>query len=133
MKGGQAIAEIILGETEPSGRLPITFPRHAGPTAGLLQPDPWPARQPVRRSHAGSGIRVRRGSRLHDLRIWQATITNAPTSGTFTTDDTVHAEITLTNTGERKGTEVAQLYIGDIVTSYSWTGPRAQGVPARGA
>ena len=30
MKGGQAIAEIILGETEPSGRLPITFPRHAG-------------------------------------------------------------------------------------------------------
>lgn len=48
-------------------------------------------------------------------------ITNAPTSGTFTTDDTVHAEITLTNTGERKGTEVAQLYIGDIVTSYSWT------------
>ena len=25
MKGGQAIAEIILGETEPSGRLPITF------------------------------------------------------------------------------------------------------------
>ena len=33
----------------------------------------------------------------------------------------MHAEITLTNTGERKGTEVAQLYIGDIVTSYSWT------------
>ncbi len=30
MKGGQAIAEIILGETKPSGRLPITFPRHAG-------------------------------------------------------------------------------------------------------
>ncbi|WP_368100824.1 fibronectin type III-like domain-contianing protein, partial [Bifidobacterium catenulatum] len=35
--------------------------------------------------------------------------------------DTVHAEITLTNTGDRKGTEVVQLYIGDIVTSYSWT------------
>lgn len=30
MKGGRAIAEIILGRTEPSGRLPITFPRHAG-------------------------------------------------------------------------------------------------------
>ena len=27
----------------------------------------------------------------------------------------------LTNTGDRKGTEVVQLYIGDIVTSYSWT------------
>ncbi len=33
----------------------------------------------------------------------------------------MHAEITLTNTGDRKGTEVVQLYIGDIVTSYSWT------------
>ena len=72
MKGGQAIAEIILGKTEPSGRLPITFPRHAGPAACLLQPDSWPAWQPVRRSHAGSGIRVRRGSGLHDLRIWRA-------------------------------------------------------------
>ena len=39
--------------------------------ACLLQPDPWPAWQPVRRSHAGSGIRVRRGSGLHDLRIWR--------------------------------------------------------------
>ena len=33
----------------------------------------------------------------------------------------MHAEVALTNTGERKGTEVVQLYIGDIVTSYSWT------------
>ena len=32
----------------------------------------------------------------------------------------MHAEITLTNTGERRGTEVVQAYIGDIVTSYSW-------------
>ena len=39
----------------------------------------------------------------------------------FAETDTVHAEITLTNTGDRKGTEVVQLYIGDIVTSYSWT------------
>ena len=53
--------------------------------------------------------------------ITHAGITNAPTSGTFAKTDTVHAEIALTNTGERKGTEVVQVYIGDIVTSYSWT------------
>ena len=65
MKGGQAIAEIILGETEPSGRLPTPC-RSA---AGLLQPDSRPARQPLRRPHTGSGIRIRRRPELHHVRI----------------------------------------------------------------
>lgn len=121
MKGGQAIAEIILGETEPSGRLPITFPRHAG-------------QLPVHYNQ----IRGQHGNRYADLtqdpafafgeglsyttfEYGEPTVTNVPESGAFGETDTVHAEITLTNTGDRKGTEVVQLYIGDIVTSYSWT------------
>ena len=121
MKGGQAIAEIILGETEPSGRLPITFPRHAG-------------QLPVYYNQ----IRGQHGNRYADLtqdpafafgeglsyttfEYGEPTVTNVPESGAFGEADTVHAEITLTNTGDRKGTEVVQLYIGDIVTSYSWT------------
>ena len=121
MKGGQAIAEIIIGETEPSGRLPITFPRHAG-------------QLPVYYNQ----IRGQHGNRYADLtqdpafafgeglsyttfEYGEPTVTNVPESGAFGETDTVHAEITLTNTGDRKGTEVVQLYIGDIVTSYSWT------------
>ena len=121
MKGGQAIAEIILGETEPSGRLPITFPRHAG-------------QLPVYYNQ----IRGQHGNRYADLtqnpafafgeglsyttfEYGDPTITNVSESGIFAETATVHAEITLTNTGDRKGTEVVQLYIGDIVTSYSWT------------
>ena len=121
MKGGQAIAEIILGITEPSGRLPITFPRHAG-------------QLPVYYNQ----IRGQHGNRYADLtqdpafafgeglgyttfEYGEPAITNVPDSGAFTESDTVHAEITLTNTGERKGIEVVQAYIGDIVTSYSWT------------
>jgi beta-glucosidase len=30
MRGGQALAELIFGLIEPSGRLPVTFARHAG-------------------------------------------------------------------------------------------------------
>ena len=30
MRGGQAVAELILGLIEPSGRLPISFARHVG-------------------------------------------------------------------------------------------------------
>lgn len=121
MKGGQAIVEIILGETEPSGRLPITFPRHAG-------------QLPVYYNQ----IRGQHGNRYADLtqdpafafgeglsyttfEYGEPTVTNVPESGAFGETDTVHAEITLTNRGDRKGTEVVQLYIGDIVTSYSWT------------
>ena len=116
-----AIAEIILGITEPSGRLPITFPRHAG-------------QLPVYYNQ----IRGQHGNRYADLtqdpafafgeglgyttfEYGEPAITNVPDSGAFTESDTVHAEITLTNTGERKGIEVVQAYIGDIVTSYSWT------------
>lgn len=123
MKGGQAIAEIILGETEPSGRLPITFPRHAG-------------QLPVYYNQ----IRGQHGDRYADLTqdpafafgeglsyttfaYGEPTIVGGASNadGTFAETDTVRAEITLTNTGERAGVEIVQAYIGDIVTSYSWT------------
>ncbi len=123
MRGGQAIAEIILGLTNPSGRLPITFPRHAG-------------QLPVYYNQ----IRGQHGDRYADLTqdpafafgeglsyttfaYGEPTIVGGASNadGTFAEADTVHAEITLANTGERAGVEIVQAYIGDIVTSYSWT------------
>ena len=35
--------------------------------------------------------------------------------------EVIHAQTDVTNTGKRSGTEIVQLYIGDIVTSVSWT------------
>lgn len=121
MKGGQAIAEIILGETEPSGRLPITFPRHAGQLPVYYNQ--------IRGQHGNryadltqdSAFAFGEGLSYTTFEYGEPTVTNVPESGMFAETDTVHAEITLTNTGDRKGTEVVQLYIGDIVTSYSWT------------
>ena len=123
MQGGRAIAEIIFGHVNPSGRLPITFPRHAG-------------QLPVYYNQ----IRGQHGNRYADLTqdpafafgegegyttfsYSEPTIAGGASreDGTFTTDDTVHAEITVTNTGDRVGTEVVQAYINDVVTSYSWT------------
>ena len=122
MKGGRAIVEIILGISEPSGRLPITFPRHAG-------------QLPVYYNQ----IRGQHGDRYADLTQDPAfafgeglsyttfeysdpVITGVASNadGTFAADDAVHAEVTLTNTGSRPGTEVVQAYISDVVTTYSW-------------
>lgn len=117
MQGGRAIAEIIFGMTEPSGRLPITFPRHAGQLPVFY-----------------NEIRGQHGDRYADLTqdpafafgeglsyttfaYGEPCITNG---AEFTAQDAVHVEIDLTNTGARTGTEVVQLYISDVVTSYTW-------------
>ncbi|WP_101617614.1 glycoside hydrolase family 3 N-terminal domain-containing protein [Bifidobacterium margollesii] len=119
MKGGQAIAEIILGVTEPSGRLPITFPRHAGQLPMYY-----------------NQIRGQHGNRYADLTQDPAFAFGEGLAYTtfeygdveiengdqpFGADDVVRATVAVTNTGERPGTEVVQAYIGDIVTSVSWT------------
>ncbi|WP_411897100.1 glycoside hydrolase family 3 N-terminal domain-containing protein [Bifidobacterium tissieri] len=119
MKGGQAIAEIILGITDPSGRLPITFPRHAG-------------QLPVYYNQ----IRGQHGDRYADLTqdpafafgeglsyttfaYGDVVIENGDTP--FGTDDMIHAHVDVTNTGDRAGVEVVQAYVSDVVTSVSWT------------
>lgn len=117
MQGGRAIAEIIFGMTEPSGRLPITFPRHAGQLPVFY-----------------NEIRGQHGDRYADLTQDPAFAFGEGLSYTtfaygdpcitngaeFTAQDAVHVEIDLTNTGARTGTEVVQLYISDVVTSYTW-------------
>lgn len=123
MQGGRAVAEIIFGLTNPSGRLPVTFPRYAG-------------QLPVYYNQ----IRGQHGDRYADLtqdpafafgeglsyttfEYGEPTVAGGASNadGTFAKADTVRAEITLTNTGKRAGVEVVQAYIGDVVTSYSWT------------
>lgn len=119
MKGGQAIAEIILGKVNPSGRLPITFPRHAG-------------QLPVYYNQ----IRGQHGNRYADLTQDPAFAFGEGLSYTtfeygdvviesgttpLHADDTIRASITVTNTGNRAGAEVVQAYVGDLVTSVSWT------------
>jgi len=116
MQGGRAIAELILGLIEPSGRLPITFARHAG-------------QLPVYYNQ----IRGQHGDRYADLTQEPLfafgegmSYTNVEysklrlASDVIATDQTVQATISLTNTGSRPSIETVQAYVTDNVTSVTW-------------
>jgi beta-glucosidase len=116
MLGGQAIAEILSGRIEPSGRLPISFARHVG-------------QQPTYYNQ----IRGQHGDRYADLTqtpAWSfgyglsySTVEYAELALAQTDlgpSDTIVAEITVSNTGDRPARETVQLYIRDGITSVSW-------------
>ncbi|MEV5820284.1 glycoside hydrolase family 3 C-terminal domain-containing protein [Micromonospora haikouensis] len=116
MRGGRAIAELLLGLVEPAGRLPISFARHVG-------------QQPTYYNQ----IRGQHGSRYADLTqrpafafgdglsyttVEYADLRVAP--GDLAPTDTVRAEVTVRNTGTRPVLETVQAYVSDDVTSVSW-------------
>lgn len=116
MQGGRAIAELLLGEIEPAGRLPISFARHAG-------------QQPTYYNQ----IRGQHGDRYADLTqepafafgdgLSYSTVEYVDAeilTPVVSVHDTVRARITLRNTGERPAHEVVQVYVRDTVTSVSW-------------
>lgn len=117
MQGGRALAEIISGAVEPSGRLPISFARHVG-------------QQPTYYNQ----IRGQHGDRYADLTQSPAWAFGEGRSYTtveysdleleaeaLTADDTVVGHVTVTNTGARPARETVQVYVRDEVTSVSWT------------
>jgi len=116
MRGGRAIAELVLGLIEPSGRMPLSVPRHVG-------------QQPVYYNQ----IRGQHGTRYADLTQDPLFVFGEGLSYTTVTysglsvltpavgaDDVVRAEITLTNEGSRPALETVQVYISDLVTSVTW-------------
>jgi beta-glucosidase len=123
MQGGRAIAELLLGLIEPSGRLPISFARHVG-------------QQPTYYNQ----IRGQHGTRYADLTQSPAYVFGEGLSYTTVeysdlridvTDlgaaDSVRATVTVRNTGDRPVREVIQVYVRDSVTSVSWADKELKG------
>jgi len=120
---GNAVAEVLFGKYNPSGKLAMTFPVNVGQI-------------PIYYNHKNTG-RPYVGNRNDKYKSRYLDVENAPlfpfgfglSYTTFsyadlkldkqklTSNGTLNVSVTLTNTGKYDGTEVAQLYIRDLVGS----------------
>ncbi len=134
--GGPAIADILFGKVNPSGKTPVTFPRMSGqvpiyyaqhktgrpanPTEMLIDEIPVEAGQTsvgCRSFYldAGNSPLFPFGYGLSYTTFEYSNLSLA--SDNLTVQDTLSISFTLKNTGKYDGTEVVQLYVQDKVGS----------------
>lgn len=120
-QAGNAIADVLFGDYNPSGKLPVTFPYSVGQI-------------PMYYNHKNTGRPFDENSGYTSKYI---DIPNEPlyafgyglsyttfeydnmvlSSGAVSSDEKLTISVEVTNTGEREGEEVVQLYIRDLAAS----------------
>jgi len=120
-ESGNAIADVLFGDVNPGGKLPVTFPRLTGQV-------------PIYYNHLNTGRPPDAGNRYNSKYIdapWtpqfpfgfglsytQFKISNVAISATqIRPDGTIRVTADVENTGKRAGDEVVQLYVRDVAAS----------------
>ena len=120
-EAGDAIADVLFGEVNPSGKLSMTFPQSVGQI-------------PLYYAHKNTG-RPLRGPWFQKFQFNYSDVSNEPVypfgyglsyttfeykdlaldKSEMTLQDSVVVSVTVKNSGSRDGSEVVQLYIRDLV------------------
>ena len=121
-KGGLAIADVLLGRVNPSGKLPMTFPRAEGQIPFYYNHKPTSLHRYVDEKDTplfpfGLGLSYTT-FQYSGLKITPATIRP---------NGTADVQVTITNAGSVAGAEVAQLYVTDLVSSVTTPGIALKG------
>ncbi|WP_178983375.1 beta-glucosidase BglX [Winogradskyella helgolandensis] len=119
---GNAVAQVLYGDYNPSGKLPMTFPRNVGQV-------------PIYYNYKNTGRPVDKDDNVfwshysdventplypfgHGLSYTNFSYSDLELNGnTFTLEDDVKVSVNVKNSGELDGKEVVQLYIRDLVGS----------------
>jgi beta-glucosidase len=119
-QGGNAIADVLFGDFNPSGKLPISFPRSLGQI-------------PVYYNHLNTGRPAGVDGKFYSgyidapntplfpfgygLSYTKFTYSNLELTGKPDSDGKIKASVEVKNTGDRTGDEVVQLYVRDLVAT----------------
>ncbi|KAG7399860.1 hypothetical protein PHYBOEH_007721 [Phytophthora boehmeriae] len=103
--GGQAMAEILYGEVNPSGKLPITYPKDPANIA-----IPYNHRVTTRCAYDNCWNQWDFGSGLSYTKFNYSAVSLDTTTIT-SADDTLTATVTITNAGTRAGKETVMLFV----------------------
>jgi len=109
LEGGPAIADVLFGDYNPSGKLPITYPKYSNAlicydykNSEQTTPNKWEPQFPF-----GYG-----------LSYTTFLYSNLAVNKTFITEaDEIKISVKVKNTGKRRGKEVVLLYVSDLIRS----------------
>ena len=109
LEGGQAMADILFGDANPSGKLPFSYPRYSG-WHSWYDHKPSEAHQPNKINPQwpfGYGLSytnyVYSGLKLDKQKLCKGS--------------SLKVQVDVKNTGKRKGKEIVHLYVSDLVAS----------------
>lgn len=108
--GGQALAEVLSGAVSPSGRLPVSIPADASGQPGTYLSAPLGRRSGVSSVDPTAAFPFGHGLSYTSF-SWSA----RATSDEWAVDGDAEVEVLVTNTGDRAGADVVQLYLHDPV------------------
>jgi beta-glucosidase len=110
--GGLAIADVLLGKINPSGKLPMTFPRSIGQLPYYYNHKPTSRHVYV---DQGASPLFPFGHGLSYTTFQYSGLNISPAS--IPVNGSVNISIGIKNTGKVEGTEVVQLYMRDVIAS----------------
>ncbi len=112
-EGGTAIADVLFGDVNPGGKLPITVPRSVGQLPDFYNHKPSAHARPYVFAESEPLFPFGFGLSYTTFRLGQPRLS----ASTISPSGHATVEVDVTNTGKRAGDEVVQMYIHDEISS----------------